>query len=863
MFKICNFTKLTAGLHTPNMKKNILLLLWFLIACNKLSAQTLNGMATGNYAGITGLSFNPASIVDSRYKFDLNISSAQFYFANNYFDADPLLFARNLLRKEPYNGSFAAVKDNLLSPRQPAPDGVVRARMNTELLLPLSFMLTTGKRSAIALTLRNRFEQTVDNLNPNSAGMFYSELNDPKLHNIAMNNNGFTQNFMNWQEIGFTYGRVLLNANRHFLKAAVTAKWLGGNAASYVQADSLSVTFHDNQTMSLSSPNMQYARTIRADFDLFNKRELFTNLESQSLGYDVGLVYEFRGRIGNFQYKNENLDDLLRRDKNKYTFRLGVALNDIGILTYDRLSLTRDHRANINNWNFSDVKANNIREWDTAYSRQIEYLPNTDSTFSVALPVGLLVNFDLHIFGGFYVNAAMQRRVDNLFFKSATTHLYTGEWLAITPRFETRWFGLYVPLLIRDNNIAQIGTTVRFGPVFAGSNNLLALVQNPMVPTSDVHAGIRIPIGFGKPSKIARLIDKNATMTSKLSDDIDEKLELQQTKQNALETRIAYLEKMMDSTYRQPPVVIVNNYINDTLIRNVVSTSEPQRSTTSTARTEERRTTAPSKVYTQAQLDSIRKEDELLQTNARNNLKKAGISEPKQKSTKTKVSKNEKRAAKQTQKREKRKRRFQRDQQRYNDAMEREMRRMRRQQAVVGTALVGAVAAGTIVEASNDKERVTVDTLVIKDTVVIETVKPDSVYIRDTVYIHTTQQQYDTVKIVEPKVLPNVPELTTASIYFASGSAAIGKSFTTTLNEVAAWMLINPDKQVVLTGVTDATGSPQANRKLALQRIAVVKNALISRGIDAKRFKMESQVSTQTTSRADPGNRRVDITALE
>jgi outer membrane protein OmpA-like peptidoglycan-associated protein len=844
--------------------KKVSLFLFAAFSLTKLSAQTLNGMSTGNYAGITGLSFNPASIVDSRYKFDLNIASAQYFFANNYFDANPLLFARRYLQKEPYNGSFADVKKDLISPQVPPPDGVVRARMNTEFLLPLSFMLTTGKRSAIALTLRNRFEQIVDNLNPQTATLFYEELNDPKLHGIAMNNNGFTQNFNNWQEIGFTYGRVLFNANRHFLKAAITAKWLGGNAASYIHADSLSVTFHDKQTMSMTSPNLQYARTIRADFDLFDRRGLFTDLESQSLGYDIGLVYEYRGRIGNFQYKNENLENLVRRDKNKYTFRLGAALNDLGILTYDRLPLTRDHRANISNWNFSGVKANNIREWDTAYSKQVEYLPGADSVFTIALPTALLLHLDLHLFGGFYINAAMQQPMSNKFFRNATTHMHAGKWFAVTPRFETRFFGVYVPLLIRENNIAQIGATVRFGPVFAGSNNFLALLQNPQVPTSDVHAGVRIPLAFGKPSKIARLIDKNATMTSKLSDEFDEKLETQKTKQSELETRLAIMEKMMDSAYRQPPVVIVNNYINDTLVRNVVTSGDAAPRQGRSAATQERKsTTTTTPTYTPEQQEAMAAEERAMREQAKENLKKQGISEPKQKKTKTKPTKNERRAEKRAKQQDKRNKRYVKDNQRYNEAIERELRMMRRQQAVLGTAMTGAVVANTVVSASGNEGNTVTDTLVVKDTVTLEKAIPDTVYIRDTIIIEPPQTPVDTIGKESTGKTPALPELGTESIYFASGSTTIGRSYTETLNKVAAWMLVNPDKQVLLTGVTDATGSPEMNRKLALQRIAVVKNALISRGIDDKRFKLESQVSNKFTTKADPKNRRVDISAIE
>jgi hypothetical protein len=584
-------------------------------------SQTLNGMATGNYAGIAGLNFNPASIVDSRFKFDLNIASAQYFFNNNYLVADPLIFARRQLRKDPYNSSYEAVKNDLLKPIVPGPAGVVRARQNAEFQLPLSFMLTTGKRSAIAVNLRNRYELLVDNLNPQTAGMFYNELNDPKMFGVAMNNDGFSTRFMNWQELGFTYGRVLMNANKHFIKAAVTAKWLGGNAAAFIQSDNLSVSFSDQHTMSLSSPNIQYFRTARADVDLFTRRELFSNLEDQKLGWDAGIVYEFRGRIGNFKYTDEDYKSRMRRDKNKYTLRLGVALNDVGRLQYKSLPLTRAHSANINNWDFSGVKANNFREWDTAYSKQVNYIGGADSMFSIGLPTALLINADLHLFGGFYINAAIQRGVAH-FGSVVTTTLNSPDWFAVTPRFEGRHFGIYLPIM-NQHNTTVVGATIRLGPIYFGSNNLLALVQNPMVPAADVHAGVRIPIGFGKPTKLAKAIQKSSGL--ELSDEFEKELDNTQMKQTNLEARVVYLEKMMDSSYRTPPIVIVNNYISDSLgnpsIQTQVNQTQPA--------PESRSTSATAPTYTQAQMDSINAVVEKMRKDAENNLKKEGVEAPK------------------------------------------------------------------------------------------------------------------------------------------------------------------------------------------------------------------------------------------
>lgn len=832
-------------------------LLSFFLFNQPSAGQTLNGMSTGNYAGIAGLNFNPASIVDSRFKFDLNIAGAQYYFNNNFAVTKPLVFAKRMFQKDPYNRSYEAVKTDLLKPIEPAPGGVVRARQNAEFQIPLSFMLTTGKRSAIAINLRNRYELTVDNLNPQTASMFYNELDDKRYLGVAMNNDGFTNKFMNWQEVGFTYGRVLINANKHFIKAAVTAKWMGGNAASFIQADQLSVTFKDPHTLTLNSPRIQYARTARADFDLFTRREMFSNLEDQSVGWDAGLVYEFRGRIGNFNYTDEDYKSRLRRDKNKYTLRLGIAINDIGRLEYDRQPLTRDHSANISNWDFSPVKASNLRDWDTAYSKLVDYIPGADSTFSVRLPTGFIANADLHLFGGFYVNAAIQRRMDKIG-KEATTTLFSAEWFAITPRFEGRHFGLYIPLLMR-NNTTQIGATVRLGPIYFGSNNMLALIQNPMVPSADVHAGFRIPIGFGKPTKLAKAIEKTSGLP--LSEQYEKELDSTQMKQAALEQRVIFLEKMMDSSYRTPPTVIVNNFIGtDSLGKQVVQTQVSQTQPKTAVTNQPAATT-----YTQAQVDSINAEMDKMRKEVEKQMKEAGVEPPKDpKQKKQKKGKEPKEGGKADKKAKKAEERYKKESEQYNKAVEEELKKMRRQQAVASTALVGAVTANAVVDANSNKGGTTP---VTRDTVVVEKVTRDTIIIRDTirVTIKDTVPQTNlqpTAPVITPAAT-QVPELRTARIFFASGSATIGKGYSKVLNNAAGWMLKNPDKKVLLSGVTDATGSPELNQKLAQKRIDAVKKAFEQRGIDGTRFEQDIQVSQVKTNVPSSSNRRVDMKVIQ
>ncbi|MCH5597442.1 hypothetical protein [Niabella ginsengisoli] len=66
------------------MKKYVFLLSLSIGSSIMGFSQDLLGLSTGNYAGITGMNLNPASIVDSRLKFDLNLIGVSNYYSNNY-----------------------------------------------------------------------------------------------------------------------------------------------------------------------------------------------------------------------------------------------------------------------------------------------------------------------------------------------------------------------------------------------------------------------------------------------------------------------------------------------------------------------------------------------------------------------------------------------------------------------------------------------------------------------------------------------------------------------------------------------------------------------------------------------------------
>ncbi len=481
--------------------KKILSLSLSLLALTQTKAQDFLGISTGNYAGITGVHIQPASIADSRYQFDLNLTSFSLGYKSNFVAFDRSYAVNQRFKLNGFN-DFYDFRKKALSKVVLADGQKGYADITNTVQIPMSFMLTTSKKSAIALNIRSRTAFAMQNLPSQMTDLLFDIQPTTTVFNKAMNADGLSIRGVSWLDVGATYARVLVNSGQHFIKAGVTGKYIGGLSSAYLIADKLNVYAASPDSVYLNSNNtyVQYGHSPTN----FNVRPENFRPDASSFGFDAGVVYEFRGRISNFTMgKYNDAGEVVtkqRRDKNKYTFRLGASILDAGTMTFTSADKAKDFKV-ANGYNFNNTGINSVETFDNFVSSKISaYDPNAKTTHSIALPTVYNLQADLHILKGLYVNGMMQKAFTQL--NSGTTfRTYTPEFIAVTPRFETRAFGLYVPFVQNNQKDWNIGTSLRLGPVFVGTNNLATLFKTTAIQEADIHAGLKLPLGFGRPSK--------------------------------------------------------------------------------------------------------------------------------------------------------------------------------------------------------------------------------------------------------------------------------------------------------------------------------------------------------------------------
>ncbi len=495
------------------MKKYLCILLTIL--GYNLHAQEMLGIRPSNYAGLQSLGINPTGIIDSRIQVDINILSAGFTIENDY-----LFIPKKNLRLVGIGNIVDRVdaKDYL--------DDFVRGDVDKKNLnggfsvMGPSVMFTLNKIHSLAFTTGLRGSVSVQDLLPEVAHYSYSELEDPALYSNdpkQFRARDFTFNAMVWQEYGLTYGTVFHNKDKHYLKGAVSLKYLSGVSGGYVRNADIYFNVADDSTMIFGPSKFEYGRVNYNTFDGKGGTDKSYN-NGSGFGWDLGLTYEFRNDPATYQYE---MDGETKQDPeaSKYKLRIGASLIDMGRIKYD-------HNSRVFNINSSDDlhvypeyntdKFDNQLDFDSSLSAifygtggidntgayvnplffndsvRATSFKGTETSFKMDLPSAWSIQADWNIYKRFYLNGT----VIYGFKHKNNPGTERANVIAISPRYESKWLDLSIPVSFVDfhDKATRVGFAARIGSLFFGTDKLGTLLGFNNLYGMDVYAGVKFSI---------------------------------------------------------------------------------------------------------------------------------------------------------------------------------------------------------------------------------------------------------------------------------------------------------------------------------------------------------------------------------
>jgi outer membrane protein OmpA-like peptidoglycan-associated protein len=467
-----------------------------------VQSQDFTGFNQSNYAGVTGVFAQPASIVDSRMKFDMNLIGLNLGVYNNYIGVDRAAFKRG--KNADGKTSFPAFDDTLfadhyLSEKVKNKDKSIYV---TNRIMGPSFMVAINHKNAIAFTSSVRNYVNIDGVSPNLAKLAYEEFKYPSLWIQPLNNKNLSIQEMTWAEYGLTYAHVFKDDNEHYFKGGVTVKLLQGIQSAYMFIKDLDYSFLTKDTLTIVESDVNYGHSDNLNLKDIQFGQNGTGTKvfdySQSypgVGFDFGVVYEWRPSYLKYKYDMDGKKDLWRNDKNKYKLKVGLSVTDLGSIKFKKGSTSADFHADVTLWNLHPISPKSVGEFDdTLKSRFTQN--NNNSTYKMNLPTAISGQIDYQIWKDVYVNLTPFIAFQ---FKKNDTKVHDFSSVTLTPRWDHKWFGVFIPVQYNFLDGFRAGAAVRLGPIVVGSTNLAPLVGQKTIYGADVYAMLKIPIPYGKP----------------------------------------------------------------------------------------------------------------------------------------------------------------------------------------------------------------------------------------------------------------------------------------------------------------------------------------------------------------------------
>lgn len=491
--------------------KRIGLTIVALVCTLSIFAQYPRPFANSNYGALQSVSYNPANLADSRYRFALTPFTFFLDVNNNYLKLETpynqLAAARDKLDEEYVDSNGypvfynSYIKERLNGSKK-------RMYTSTEVFGP-SFMFGFKNKSGFAFSTKTRVFANISGLNEDLLKIFLEDFDTSYAGYSAAGHqlqykgkpnvqSKFGAGALAYQEFAFSYAAVLHDKKENFLKGGVTLKYLVGLGAAYLSVNELAYEVVDQDSIRLSNANINMAYTSDRYFSDPNRR-LFhyfgKDRLGRGMGIDIGVVYEYRPNFKDFYYR---MDRRKKEDRtaNKYKFKIGAAITDFGSIKFDNQPYTQ--RINLisdgDSTDWSDF--NRVTRFSGAEdidSFAMDLFPSSiiDSSFKARTPASFNINFDYLIKENWYASASYVQSLR----RNKVEGVRKQNVLSLGARYETRKFEASSNLVIgRFYNPVLLGAFVRFGPLYVGSDNLGGLFTQKSTNGFNLFAGVQLPI---------------------------------------------------------------------------------------------------------------------------------------------------------------------------------------------------------------------------------------------------------------------------------------------------------------------------------------------------------------------------------
>ena len=459
-----------------------------------LRGQEMLGTSLGNWAGLNSVQLNPSGMHNSKQWLDVQLLGGDLFVQNNLLYLSKYEFVLwdifkpgFLLPVHPED--YGTEERSFYTYKNSRPkDGFISVRINGP-----GAMVIWDKH---AFGISTAFRTVIDfyNLPYHLANFLYLGLNYKPKQNIDFSySKRFSFSQMSWLEAGLSYSYEIYGRGFDRINAGLSVRKLFGLAGLYAVSDQTEYIVFNDSTMQVNNLDAWYGIALPIDYNSnnisYNGSPLF---KGGGWGFDVGVTYTRLRKVHQVQY----FDRLCEQSYEDYLYRIGLALIDAGGIRFksNAMQYRIDNRSsyweNLTRFEFQTVN----QLMDTI---SYKFYGDTNAAFqsdrfTLWLPTALSIQADYHYFRNWYCNASLIYPVQ---FSKASQHRLAQ--LSVTPRYESRWFEVNLPVSLYNWELVRLGLSLRFYFLTIGTEKLGQFFGLSNFNGMDLYFSIKLPFEKG------------------------------------------------------------------------------------------------------------------------------------------------------------------------------------------------------------------------------------------------------------------------------------------------------------------------------------------------------------------------------
>lgn len=453
------------------LHRHIIFILASFFLTSQLFCQEQIGLRTSTFAGMHGAQLNPANSAHYPLQWEVGLFSASAFFENNFAFITNTSTGHLIKNAEDIEAGY----DQEVRPSSNFfydfnADTTSNRFANLELKVNgPSILFRPDESQAVGIFFNARFSTSTNKVPGIYNYYYFAEklvgepvpLNPAKIASMA------------WTELGLHYSKSIESYNGK-ISFGANVKYLQGYEAAFASLGKMTYSMSINSdTVNVEGIDFDFGYT-NSNIDMIDGEPLKAKVNGKGVGIDLG-----------FNYTVDGYDD-------KYLYRIGVSLLDIGAIRFNKNSEVHRLDTEID----FEVSESLYSTFTTAEELTTQISNDAlgtatasfvDDEFLVALPSAFVIQGDVNVVHGLYVSGLWLQGVP-----LAKNQVSRESLINITPRYEHKWGEIHFPISMYNYKTVNMGMSLRLAFLTIGTDNLGSFIQSKKYTGTDFYVGLKL-----------------------------------------------------------------------------------------------------------------------------------------------------------------------------------------------------------------------------------------------------------------------------------------------------------------------------------------------------------------------------------